>query len=79
MVRTRSSVKGLEVILVLTRSGGGGGRGGAPRVVVAGVCGWIPHVLRVTQGDIGPGGARGVLGLMWLLSGSWNARWRQGC
>ncbi len=72
MVRTRSSAKGLGVILVLTRFGGGGGRDEVPRVSGVGVRGWIPHCLHVTQCYIGAW-VPVTAGLMWLLSGSWNA------
>lgn len=72
MVRTRSSAKGLGVILVLTRFDDRGGRDEVPRVFGAGVRGWIPHCLHVTQCYIGAR-VRVAAGLMWLLSGSWNA------
>lgn len=70
MVRTRSSAKGLGVILVLTRFRGGRGQGEAPGVPAAGGCGRIPHVPYVTQCYIGArgGGAAGAdVAAEWLM------------
>ncbi|WP_237554174.1 hypothetical protein, partial [Streptomyces sp. SID724] len=65
------------MILVLSPFGGGVGRGGVPRVCAAGVCGWFPHGLRVTQCYIGgrAGGGVGVdVAVEWLMERAVSSR-----